>query len=823
MPPQIQQKRRRKSRIQGVLTRFRDSVTFLGIFVSISVLGSALGQVPDARAIGTAGKKSPPQGILDFSADRVLDLVGEDRILLSGNVVLKYGDVEIRAGQVVFDRAAKQITAEPLETEGEVSGIPHFTRGAEVFSGMKMIYDIESGRGRVWEGRATSQNRYHIRGEQALLDSLKNVFLKDLTISTCDDEDHEHYRFQIGRLKMVENDKAIARNVTFQLGPVPVMWFPFYVFPLQQGRRSGVLTPSIGSNSRDGFSVSNLGYYYAPNDYWDATLSATLREQGGILLNGDLAYHVRNRTRGSIDLQFENVNTTTGSSTRNFRFSLNHWQRLSSTSSVRATGNFTSSRTFDQRNTDNLYNFLNQQLRSSVSFDKNWREAGRSVDVGLTYIRDLEKKSNDFRGFPRLTFRQSRRRIFGDGSERSPGSGRSPGSSGSRSLQSTPSRATGPPWHRAFYYSISGDLDNAFTVEPVDSLERDDLKLGGRLTVNSQHRPMGWLELTPTFSTSQRLSRNNQDRPTRTESYSASINAGSTLYGIFLMDAGRLRGIRHRFQPRAGFRYSQNATVDGGTFGFGGSRAAGDARRTLDLSVFNTFEFKTENEDGKENRFTFASANVTTGFDFDAGPQRWRPLRTTVSIKPDRRVDVRLNTSHELYDENDRWKPFLPRLQSLTVTSNFRFTGGGFSSSRPSSSSFSGLGNPLRTASDFGFERDLYREESTGSSPWRFSVGHHFDMRRTSLGTTTRTSWIKADFGLNPRRWISRIDYAINVNLVDPDVTNQTLSLYKELHCFESRVTIVPNGFNRGFAFKLNIKDIPNIGISTKRGGVYGL
>ena len=96
-------------------------------------------------------------------------------------------------------------------------------------------------------------------------------------------------------------------------------------------------------------------------------------------------------------------------------------------------------------------------------------------------------------------------------------------------------------------------------------------------------------------------------------------------------------------------------------------------------------------------------------------------------------------------------------------------------------------------------------------------------MRRTSSGITSRTSWVKADFGYNPRRLISRIDYAINVNLVDPDVTNQTISLYKELHCFESRVTIVPNGFNRGFAFKINIKDIPSIGISTKRGGVYGL
>jgi lipopolysaccharide assembly outer membrane protein LptD (OstA) len=808
-PYQIQPKTIRKSRIQNLLFQFWISgLCLIASTLCVLIPGTAPGQAKNPPpSLPSPPAKSPQD--LDFSADHVVDQVSENRIVLTGNVVLKFQDVEIRAGKVVFDRSSGTITAEALTELDDPSnevGRPYFTRGTEKFSGSRMVYDIASKKGRVWDGRVISQERYHIRGEHALLDSLENVFLESLTISTCD-ADHEHYRFQVGRLKVIENDKAIARNVTFELGPVPLMWIPFYVFPLQKGRRSGVLTPDIGTNSRDGFSVSNLGYYYAPNDYWDATLAATLREQGGLLLDGDLAYNVLNRARGSAQLQFENFNTSTGTSTRNWRLNFNHWQRLSSSSSVRATGNFTSSRTFDERNTNTLYNFLNQQLRSSLSFDKNWREAGRSVDVGLTYVRDLEDKTNAYRGFPRVSFRQSRRRVFGSGS------------AGSTSRSAS---TAGQPWYRAFYYSFSGDLDNAFTQDPVDSLETDDLTVGGRLTVNSQHRPMGWLELTPALTTAQRVSRNNQNRATRTESYSASINAGTTIYGIFLTEVGRLRGIRHRFQPRAGFRYTQSASVDGGTLGFGGARTAGNARRNLDLSVSNTFEVKTENEDGKQNRFTFASANVTTGLDFDSGPQRWRDLRSTVSVKPDRRFDIRMNTNHTLYDEDDQWKPLQPRLENLTVTSNFRFSGSGRDARSPGNQQNIDIADPLRPPSDFGFERNLYGETSTGGSPWRFSIGHHFDMRRTLTGTR-RTSWIKTDFGFNPRRFVTRVDYAINVNLVDPDVTNQTISIYRELHCFESRLTIVPNGFNRGFAFKINIKDIPQIGVSTRRGGVYGL
>ena len=522
---------------------------------------------PDPKT-AAASTVSPKPGKIVFRADQALEDPVADMVTLEGNVVVSYGDVEIRAAQVIFDRRGRTLTAEAqVDDEGRLSGRPDFTRGGgqERFSGTRMVYNLDSGRGRVWNGQAISQNKYYIKGAHAILDSTRSVHLRDISLTTCD-KDHEHYRFLVDRLKLVENDKGIARNVTFALGPIPVAWFPFYVFPLRQGRHSGVLTPSIGSNSRDGMTVNNLGYYYAPNDYWDATLRSNVRETGGILLHGLFNYNVRRRMNGRVNVQFENFNTGTETSTRSWRLDMNHWQRLSASSNLRATGNFTNSRSFDQRNADDLYTFLNSQLRSSLSLDKDWRDAGRSVDLSLTYFRDLVDRDNNFQGFPRLTFRQSRRRIFGTSND---------GASRSASRQ-------GGPWYRAFYYSLSGNVDNRFSRAPGQSDEPQNLTLGGRLSINSQHRPLGWIELTPNFSTTQRLSRNNTGAATRSETYSGGVTTGTTLYGIFNVRAGRLRGIRHRLQPRIGFRYAQNANVAGGTFGFGGTRTAGDARRFCD-------------------------------------------------------------------------------------------------------------------------------------------------------------------------------------------------------------------------------------------------
>ena len=61
------------------------------------------------------------------------------------------------------------------------------------------------------------------------------------------------------------------------------------------------------------------------------------------------------------------------------------------------------------------------------------------------------------------------------------------------------------------------------------------------------------------------------------------------------------------------------------------------------------------------------------------------------------------------------------------------------------------------------------------------------------------------------------------MDLVNPDVTNQEISIYKDLHCFEAQARVIPNGFARGAAFKINIKEFPQFGFSTKRGNVYGI
>ncbi len=739
-----------------------------------------------------------PTDSVTFQADHIAYDIQTKRVILTGQAILHYRNLVLSAGQIAYDRQTRLVEAQALpDSNGaETVGIPNFMRGSEHLYGTYMIYNLDTEQGRVKGGRAQHERKYY-QGERIVMDGQEALNALDLSISTCD-KDHVHYDFLCKNVRIVQNDKAIGRSVTFRIGPIPIFWVPFFVFPIKQGRQSGLLTPSVGSNSRDGLFVRNLGYYFAPSDYWDATLKGTFRERGGFLLETGVVYAVRNRLSGNIDISYEHDTQSTGS-LNNWQVNLQHQQRLNATTNIRGSGQFSTSTGFDQRNSDNLYHYLNRQLRSSFSFDKRWNDSGRSMDGSLTYYRDLENKSNSFQGFPRLSFRQGRRSIFGTQTN------------------------IGKTWYQQIYYDFSSQLSNAFTKHSDPSKNTENLTLQGFFSLNSQHKLGGWLDLNPSFSLSEQFEKSSTDTITRRESYQVSANTGTTFYGIFQPQIGRLRGIRHRLQPRITFSQNQTTKITGGTFGFSGTRTWEDARRSLGFNLGNSVELKTEKE-GHIRRFTFATLNMSTGYDFDSPAQKWQPLQTSAAIKPDQHLDMRLTMIHRFYNTAGTIIA-KPQLQSFTMTSSVRFQGRTASQTQPDNSSL--LQNPTSfqdLISEFGFERDVYTDSGNNIQPWRLTLTHYYSLQQaqTALSPRVKRSWIKADFGINPLRTL-RIDYAINIDLMPSrGIIAQNLSFYRDLHCWEARLAWYPTGYNRGFYLKINIKDIPQIKFEHRQGG-FGL
>lgn len=82
---------------------------------------------------------------------------------------------------------------------------------------------------------------------------------------------------------------ATARGVKLRFQGVPILYAPYLSFPAGDARKSGVLTPQIGSTNRSGKEIS-LPYYLnlAPN--YDATITPNYMTDRGLQLQTEFRY-----------------------------------------------------------------------------------------------------------------------------------------------------------------------------------------------------------------------------------------------------------------------------------------------------------------------------------------------------------------------------------------------------------------------------------------------------------------------------------------------------------------------------------------------------
>ncbi|MCU7922733.1 MAG: LPS assembly protein LptD [Candidatus Thiodiazotropha sp. (ex Dulcina madagascariensis)] len=89
-----------------------------------------------------------------------------------------------------------------------------------------------------------------------------------------------------------------ARHARLRLAGVPLLYLPYFTFPVDERRKSGLLIPAIASSNRLGSELS-LPYYFniAPN--YDATLTPRWMSRRGLMLGGEFRFLSDNH-RGEI-------------------------------------------------------------------------------------------------------------------------------------------------------------------------------------------------------------------------------------------------------------------------------------------------------------------------------------------------------------------------------------------------------------------------------------------------------------------------------------------------------------------------------------------
>jgi lipopolysaccharide assembly outer membrane protein LptD (OstA) len=212
-----------------------------------------------------------------YDADIVSLSRSKNKIYLSGNAKVKYENMTLTAAKIVVDQNENFLFAEGIVDTVDSLGnpiykdTPVFTeQGEEPMYGNTLQYDFKTKRGKIVYGKTQMSPGYY-RGQDIYKISEKTLLVSDGYFTSCEYIDNPHFYFRSDKMRVVVKDKVVAKPVYFYIADVPLGVIPFGVFPNKKGRRSGILIPSYGESAYGGRFLKNIGYYWAPNDYIDAT------------------------------------------------------------------------------------------------------------------------------------------------------------------------------------------------------------------------------------------------------------------------------------------------------------------------------------------------------------------------------------------------------------------------------------------------------------------------------------------------------------------------------------------------------------------------
>jgi len=259
------------------------------------------------RAQGEVAASEPVPQALSLRASGLLEerlspaQRDEAPVFLLGDRIYGRPDLEtVIEGDAVFRKAGTTISADRLEYDqptdrARATGNVRLNRGGNVYEGPLLDLKVELFEGYFQEPRYQFlQNDAHGQADRAdFLDETHTV-VRNATYTTCRRQPGPDWMPDwILRATTItldnDEDIGLAQGAVLSFKGVPILPVPAISFPLSDKRRSGVLPPTIASNSVNGSEVV-VPYYWniAPNR--DATITPTLMTLRGVDLGGEFRY-----------------------------------------------------------------------------------------------------------------------------------------------------------------------------------------------------------------------------------------------------------------------------------------------------------------------------------------------------------------------------------------------------------------------------------------------------------------------------------------------------------------------------------------------------
>lgn len=532
----------------------------------------------DSLVLAPNGNIDSP--VFSEAKDSLIEDIGGERkmIYYYGDVTVKYGDMELNADYIAYDVNARTVFARgTTDSLGNVKGNPVMKEGnSSPYEMESVYYNFDSKKAKI-RNMITQEQDGFLHGSYIKKMPDNSINITKGKYTTCDCE-QPHFYLKMTAAKVI-TDKNGGQKTVFGpsyvvLEDVPTPFaLPFGFVPKFGSRSGGILIPTYGEETRRGFFLRGLGYYFVFGDFLDVAATADIYTMGSWGAQLNTRYNKRYKYNGNFNLQYSDDRTGEKGSpdyfqTTNFSVQWSHSQDPKSRpgTTFRASVNF-SSPSNNQYNTTNIQQGLQNQTSSSISYGKTWAGSPFSLSVNALHSQSSRDSSYSIT-FPNLTFTVNRIFPF-----------------------KRKERVGKEKFYESFAFNYSTTLENRISFKSSEVKEPDfikKMKNGMRHNFNialPSFSVLKYIQVSPnvtygmnwyfsdtekSFNQETQKVENIQSDPFSTfgitQNFSGGVSLNTRLYGMFNFGKKRaVEAIRHMVTPSINFSFQPEM----GTYGNG--------------------------------------------------------------------------------------------------------------------------------------------------------------------------------------------------------------------------------------------------------------
>jgi LPS-assembly protein len=365
-----------------------------------SLIKNDTGRIKNMDTLQYISSKNAPDTVIEYTAEdsMVLDVPGKTVTLYGKKATTKYKDNNLTAPVIELDQATGNIIASiKRDSTGKAISLPTYKQGDFLSQSDSIKFNMKSGKG-LTKSTYTQQGEMYVYGE-TIKKIDNNVFYALRGRFTTCNLDTPHFAFVSNKIKFINNKVAITGPVhpEFEGIPIPI-YFPFGIYPLSQGRHSGLLQPTFTTNQQRGLGIENLGYYKVVSDYWDVILRGSIYSYGGWSTSINPRYKKNYKYQGSLTFNIQsNKYNFKGdpdySRTRSYLLTWSHSMDSKARPGVSFSASVNAgSSSYYSSVPDNPYVNFNNQLQSSIAYSKTWKDKPFNLTITANHNQNTNLK-----------------------------------------------------------------------------------------------------------------------------------------------------------------------------------------------------------------------------------------------------------------------------------------------------------------------------------------------------------------------------------------------------------------------------------------------